>query len=142
MGPPSWKEEGERWLAFRSAKSEAMDPDAIARLLFRVREVTVPEDRVDLESRSGQRAGLFRDTGLHARGALRANEDDAGGHVIPRTRRPVARSASRSSRRRRDSAIPVSPRAGGGPRRGLARGRSPRADRKSTRLNSSHSSIS
>src|SRR3989440_10133351 len=118
MDPPSGQPTGESQLSLRSPKPEAMDADALAGLLFRMGEVPIPEDRVDLVSSTGQGAGLFRDPRFHARGAFRSNEDDADRHVIPRTPRRVARSVSRSSRRRRGSATPVLPRAGAGRRRG------------------------
>ena len=126
VGPPPRQQEGERRLALRRTETEAVNPDAVAGLLLRIRELPIPEDHVDLESRAGQGAGLFRDTRFQACGALRTNEDDADRHVIPGTRRPVARSASRSCRRRTGSATPVSRRADVGPRRGPARGPSPR----------------
>src|SRR5437899_6522635 len=89
MDPPSGQPTGESQLSLRSPKPEAMDADALAGLLFRMGEVPIPEDRVDLVSSTGQGAGLFRDPRFHARGALRSNEDDADRHVIPRTPRLV-----------------------------------------------------
>src|SRR5207302_11203953 len=87
VGPPSWQQEGEGRLPLGRTEPEAVNPDAVAGLLLRMRERPIPEDRMDLKSRPGQRAGLFRDTRFQARGALRTCEDDADRHVIPETRR-------------------------------------------------------
>src|SRR5205823_10626897 len=74
VGPPPRQQEGERRSALRRMETEAVNSDAVAGLLLRVRELPIPEDHVDLESRTGQGAGLFRDSRFQACGALRTNE--------------------------------------------------------------------
>src|SRR3989442_3656730 len=124
---PSWQAACEAGCPFVRLEVVSMDSNSVEDLAGGQGAGPVPEDRMDLIAGPREARRLLREPRLDPCGALRADEDDAGRHVIPDGPPRAAQSVFLSFRPRTGSASPVSHRAADGRRLGPVPDRSPRA---------------